>query len=1354
MYKYLFILMLCLSMIPYNAADIVLSNLTAPGQKPAETAAPTSTEPAPAVATATASDTEKSVVKDVNPPQVPINPDDFFKIVDKNEPKEENPVQETVPVEKLPQLINREDPVKRIPAPEPEPPRLQPKFITGTEPREDEAPGVQLDPNDFFKIVDKNEPKEENPVPVTMDPNDFFQLTDKNLVKDKGMYDDPQPSATTPAPKAKVRESVPARDSGEPIRVDPDAYEPDNSASQYTTITVHFTLQTQNHTLHTTTGQDWYRFYAYTGRDYHFYSTGTIDTDIYLYEDNGTTLLAYDWDSGAGTNYDLVFTPTTNGYYKLKVVGYNGGGNGVGAYVFCYIFEADPDIYEPDNSASQFTTLFPMTFDRIQNHTLHSTTDEDWYRFYGISGMTYTFWSTGNTDSRVYLYEDDGTTQLAWDDDSGTITNFSLPFAPTAHAWYKLKVNGYAGAVGAYTFYYTYTAPADSYEPDNSASQYTWLYPTSANQIQDHTLHSDTDQDWFRFYGYTGRYYTFYSTYNTDTVLYLYQDNGTTLIDWDDDDEEGLNFYLQFAPTATAYYKLKVVGYSTGYYGLNYSQGADPDSYEPDNSPTQYTAISVTSTLQTQNHTIHSADDEDWFRFYAFTGRIYNFYSTGNTDTRVFLYEDNGTTLIDWDDDDGDGNNFSLQFAPTANAYYKLKVDGFNIAVGAYVFNYLYGADPDSYEPDNSSSQYTWLNPDSTNQTQNHTLHNSTDQDWYRFYGYTGRIFNFHSTGNTDTVIYLYQDNGTTLLASDDQSGAGNNFLLEYEPTANAYYKLKVVGFGGAVGAYVFNYHYYANPDAFEPDDSAGDPTEITVIGGYTSYQDHTLHNTIDQDWFRFHGTATGTYEFWSTGNTDTVVYLYQDNGTTLIVSDDQGGDGNNFHLTYTIGATAWYKLKVVGYYGAVGAYRFYYTYTAPADGYEPDNTALESTWVYPNTSLQSQSHTIHDGTDVDWFKFYAYAGRIYSFYSAYTTDTVGYLYASDGTTLLLSNDDYGGYLNFRLDFAPTTSGNYYLKVAGYGGFICGFYDLFYYTWAQPDSYEPDNSATQFTAINVYDTNHTQNHTLHDADDQDWFRFYAYAGRIYQFYSTGNTDTRVYLYEDNGTTQLGYDDDDGAGLNFLLDYAPSVSGFYKLKVDPFPGSCGAYVLNYHYYADPDAYEPDNSATEYTAITPTTTLQIQNHTLHSTTDEDWFRFQGVANRTYTFYSTGNTDTYIHLYQDNSTTQIAVNDDSGSGLNFHLEFVPTATAYYKLKVIGFAGDIGAYAFCYSYSADLTAPANVNISITGTTLTIQWNAVTNATSYRIEASDNPYTGFVMVGTSTIASWSTSASAARKFYRIIALN
>lgn len=61
-------------------------------------------------------------------------------------------------------------------------------------------------------------------------------------------------------------------------------------------------------------------------------------------------------------------------------------------------------------------------------------------------------------------------------------------------------------------------------------------------------------------------------------------------------------------------------------------------------------------------------------------------------------------------------------------------------------------------------------------------------------------------------------------------------------------------------------------------------------------------------------------------------------------------------------------------------------------------------------------------------------------------------------------------------------------------------------------------------------------------------------------------------------------------------------------------------------------------------------------------------------------------------------------------------------------------------------------VNIVRNGNNVELSWTAITGATSYRIESSDDPYGTFTLAGTTNNTSYSIPA-AAMKFFRVIAL-
>lgn len=892
----------------------------------------------------------------------------------------------------------------------------------------------------------------------------------------------------------------------------------------------------------------------------------------------------------------------------------------------------------------------------------------------------------------------------------------------------------------------------DSYEPDNSSTQYTAINVYSEISTQEHTIHTDSDQDWFRFQGVAGRIYTFMSTGTIDVRIYLYADDGVTLLGEDDDDGEGYNFYLQFAPTTTAYYKLKVDAWymNQGNYTFHHIFGATPDSYEPDDTAAQTTTIDIYPVQASQNHTLHSNDDQDWFEFFAYTGRIYTFESTGTTDTQIYLYQSDGATQLDYDDDDGGEANFLLQFSPPVSDYYKIKIVPYPGSGGVYIFYYSYGANPDGYEPDDSAADYTDTNVYYYQQTQNHTLHNTTDQDWYRFYAYAGNIYKFSSSGNQDTRAWLYNDSATTILAVDDDGAGYPNFSLSYAITSSGFYKLKVDGYGGTVGAYDLHYWWELPPDAFEPDNNSGDPTGINPAYAF-QYQAHTLHNNTDEDWFVFLGIPGSVYTFYSTGSIDNQIYLYAEDGITQLDWDDDDGDGNNFSLQFEPTVFGNYLLRVLGYAGDVAQYYFYFNQSAVPDAYEPDNSSSQYTEIPFSSIAQIRNHTLHTDTDQDWFRFYAVsgAGKYYQISSLGYTNTQVYLYQDNGTTLVDWDEDDGTDSNFYMQFAPVSTGWYKLKITGHTGSV-GAYQFRFIMEGLYDDYEPDDSATQPTVLTPTLSGQFQYHAFNSGTDEDWYIFEGKAGKTYTFHSEGVVDTQAWLYHSDGSSFIAYDDDGTGTPNFILAYTPLYTDYYLIQVTAWGGEVGSYQFHYQYSSAADAYEPDESVADPTALTVLADLQTQAHSLHTTTDQDWYRFQGLAGRTYHFYSTSGTDTQIYLYADNGTTQLAWNDDSGTFPNFHLVFAPTATAYYTLKVVGCLGDVGAYGFNYYFGIPLAPPADVTLSVAGSNLTLSWSLVPGAVSYLIESSDNPNSGFAYVGSATGTSWSVPVPAERKFYRI----
>ena len=93
-----------------------------------------------------------------------------------------------------------------------------------------------------------------------------------------------------------------------------DDFEPDNSFSEYSNITVTGTLQSQSRSIFPAGDNDYIRFYADPGT-YRFYTSSSIDTYGYLYNSD-LNQLAYDDDSGGNLQFRIVYNISTSGYFS------------------------------------------------------------------------------------------------------------------------------------------------------------------------------------------------------------------------------------------------------------------------------------------------------------------------------------------------------------------------------------------------------------------------------------------------------------------------------------------------------------------------------------------------------------------------------------------------------------------------------------------------------------------------------------------------------------------------------------------------------------------------------------------------------------------------------------------------------------------------------------------------------------------------------------------------------------------------------------------------------------------------------------------------------------------------------
>ena len=259
----------------------------------------------------------------------------------------------------------------------------------------------------------------------------------------------------------------------------------------------------------------------------------------------------------------------------------------------------------------------------------------------------------------------------------------------------------------------------------------------------------------------------------------------------------------------------------------------------------------------------------------------------------------------------------------------------------------------------------------------------------YVFYTFTPSSsgeYIFESSGNLDTLIYLY-DSSQTLLGEDDDEGEERNFKLSVNLTSGRKYYISIRAYSNNVGTSSFRItketpatytlSYNANggsgapssqsdatnytisstvPERFgytflgwsknssattatyEPDDYISLTSDTTLYAVWKSASTASVNTTISttiefpyqQVYYTFTPSSSGEYTFESNGSLDSKITLYNSSGTEIGYNDD-GSENRNFLLTAELYSGTRYYVKIWAYSDYSGSTTFRITKETPA---------------------------------------------------------------------------------------------------------------------------------------------------------------------------------------------------------------------------------------------------------------------------------------------------------------------------------------------------------------------------------------------------------------------------------------
>ena len=311
---------------------------------------------------------------------------------------------------------------------------------------------------------------------------------------------------------------------------------------------------------------------------------------------------------------------------------------------------------------------------------------------------------------------------------------------------------------------------------------------------------------------------------------------------------------------------------------------------------------------------------------------------------------------------------------------------------------------------------------------------------------------------------------------------------------------------------------------------------------------------------------------------------------------------------------------------------------------------------------------------DVDWFSFSATAGTQYRIKATLGTLDAGdlQLFGTNGTTQLAASSGVTPLINWT---APA-NGVYFAQVKGLNPSSVGAYSI-NLTQVVTDDY--GNDAATATLISVPGSPTGQ---IEIANDVDWFKFAATAGSAYNI--TAQLGTLPYatlrVIGTDGTSELLSEGGFGPSVQWI---APS-SGTFYLEV-------GGQTTTGTYFVSIAVDDYGNTPGTATPIAvPSTTAGI----LEAPEDVDVFSFVAASGTSYRFRTTLNTldDSTLTLFAPDGTTELAYDDDGGSGLDSLIDWTAPTSGTYFVQVAGFGSAYGSYGLVSS----ITAPGSGSSTI----------------------------------------------------------
>ena len=190
------------------------------------------------------------------------------------------------------------------------------------------------------------------------------------------------------------------------------------------------------------------------------------------------------------------------------------------------------------------------------------------------------------------------------------------------------------------------------------------------------------------------------------------------------------------------------------------------------------------------------------------------------------------------------------------------------------------------------------------------------------------------------------------------------------------------------------------------------------------------------------------------------------------------------------------------------------------------------------------------------------------------------------------------------------------------------------------DRYEPDDTYQEATRIPTDGTRQT--HNFEPAGDRDWVKFEAASGTQYTIETSNlasDSDTYIYLYDRDGTTEIDRDDDGGAGRASEITWTCPRSGTYYVMIRHYRSSAHGPDTQYDISVIGETAPPPEVPPVYKQL-----VTVENVALSSDNKVAYFEIRWK----FLVYPVGPSD--IHTWPPFTEGQMRITPPDGVGITY--------------------------------------------------------------------------------------------------------